>query len=170
MDLDELKHALGSVVLEAAYLERVLRMAFSALIGSKYAAVVDARLTVVTMVEDCERLARHHTEIARPDRDRLVEALKSCRDANSARNRVIHDAGATRPGNVRVTMPGGPSPHEVTVAVRTAAEVQRVAGRLAEAAEQVRAAMTATLGSDWVVVEDQLRHELGRDVGDDNDA
>jgi hypothetical protein len=38
MDVGELQHALGGIVLEAAYLERVLRTAFSALIGSKYAA------------------------------------------------------------------------------------------------------------------------------------
>ncbi|HEY2263884.1 MAG TPA: hypothetical protein VGI96_14770 [Streptosporangiaceae bacterium] len=41
MDVDELQHALGGIVLEAAYLERVLRTAFSALVGSKYAAVID---------------------------------------------------------------------------------------------------------------------------------
>jgi hypothetical protein len=30
MDVDELQHALGGIVLEAAYLERVLRAVFSA--------------------------------------------------------------------------------------------------------------------------------------------
>ena len=39
VDVDELQHALGGVVLEAAYLERALRTAFSALVGSKYAAL-----------------------------------------------------------------------------------------------------------------------------------
>ena len=34
MDVDELQHALGGIVLEAAYLERVLRAVFSALVGS----------------------------------------------------------------------------------------------------------------------------------------
>lgn len=43
VDVDELRHALGGVVLEAAYLERTLRTAFSALVGSKYAAAVDGR-------------------------------------------------------------------------------------------------------------------------------
>jgi hypothetical protein len=37
VDVDELQHALGGIVLEAAYLERVLRTAFSALVGSKCA-------------------------------------------------------------------------------------------------------------------------------------
>ena len=44
VDVDELQHALGGIILESAYLERVLRTAFSALVGSKYAAVVDGRL------------------------------------------------------------------------------------------------------------------------------
>jgi hypothetical protein len=63
MDVDELRHELGGVVLEAAYLERVLRTAFSALVGSKYAAVIDGRLTAATLIEDCEQIARHHTGI-----------------------------------------------------------------------------------------------------------
>ena len=69
MDVDELQHALGGVVLESAYLERVLRAAFSALIDSKYAAVVDSRLTAATMIEDCERITRHHTGIPGAEKD-----------------------------------------------------------------------------------------------------
>ena len=57
VDVDELQHALGGIVLEAAYMERVLRAVFSALVGSKYAAVVDGRLTASALIEDCERLA-----------------------------------------------------------------------------------------------------------------
>ena len=68
MDVDELQHALGGVVLESAYLERVLRAAFSALIDSKYAAVVDSRLTVAHLIEDCERITRRHTDIAGPEK------------------------------------------------------------------------------------------------------
>jgi hypothetical protein len=106
MDVDELQHALGGGVLESAFLERVLRAAFSALIDSKYAAVVDSRLTAATMIEDCERITRYRTDI-----------------------------------------PG--------------------ADRLADAANEVKAAMTAAVGPEWDLVEDQLRQELGRDVGAD---
>src|SRR6185437_11289053 len=106
MDVDELRHALGGVVLEAAYLERVLRTAFSALVGSKYASVVDDRLTVAALIEDCERITRHHTDIPGPVRVELLEALKACHEANRERNRVIHDAWAARPGDVTVTLAG----------------------------------------------------------------
>ena len=167
MDVDDLQHALGGVVLESAYLERVLRAAFSALIDSKYAAVVDSRLTAATMIEDCERITRHHTDIPAAEKERLLTALKACHQANSHRNRVIHDEWATRPGDVMVTLHGSPNSHDVTVTVRTSAEVREVAGRLADAANEVKAAMTAVFGPEWDLVEDQLRQELGRDVGAD---
>jgi hypothetical protein len=63
MDVDELQHALGGIVLEAAYLERVLRAAFSALVGSKYAAVIDGRLMTATLIEDCEQIARKSHDV-----------------------------------------------------------------------------------------------------------
>jgi hypothetical protein len=163
MDVDELQHALGAVVLESAYLERVLRAAFSALVGSKYAAVVDARLSVAALIEDCERITRHHTAMDDPEKDKLLEALKACQKANSKRNRVIHDSWATRSGDVMVTLHGGSS-HEVMVKVRTPAEVREVADRIGAAADEVKAAMTAALGSGWVLAEGQLREELGTDI------
>jgi hypothetical protein len=69
VDVDDLQNALGGVVLEAAYLERTLRVAFSALVGSKYAAVVDQRLTAAALIEDCERLTKYHTAIPPPAKD-----------------------------------------------------------------------------------------------------
>ena len=74
VDVDELRHALGGVVLEAAYLERILRAAFSALVGSKYAAVVDGRLMAAALIEDCERITRYHTGITEQAKDALLTA------------------------------------------------------------------------------------------------
>jgi hypothetical protein len=96
VDVDELQHALGGVVLEAAYLERVLRAAFSALVGSKYAAVVDGRLTAAALIEDCERITRYHTAITRPAKEEIGTALRACHEANRNRNRVIHDTPGPR--------------------------------------------------------------------------
>jgi hypothetical protein len=140
MDVDELQHALGGVVLESAFLERVLRAAFSALIDSK-------------------RITRHRTDIPGAEKDRLLAALKACHQANSHRNRVIHDAWTTRPGDVTVTLHSSRNSRDVTVTVRTPAEVRQVADRLADAASDVKAAMTAAFGPEWDLVEDQLRQE-----------
>jgi hypothetical protein len=153
--------------LESAYLERVLRAAFSALVGSKYAAVVDARLTVAALIEDCERIIKHHTAFGDPEKAGLLGALKDCHEANSKRNRVIHDAWATRPDSVTVTLRGSRNSHDITVTVRTPSEVREGADRVADAADGLKVAMTAALGSGWALVEDQLRQELGHDISAD---
>jgi hypothetical protein len=174
VDVDDLRHALGGVVLEAAYLERVLRAAFSALVGSKYAAVVDGRLMAAALIEDCEQITRYHTGIDEQAKEALLAALRACRHANKERNRVIHDTWATRPGSVMVTLHDARRSHDVTVTARTLTEVRLLADQLADAADELRAAMTTALGAGWARVEDQLREELGHEVridpGQINDA
>lgn len=164
MDVDELRHALGGVVLEAAYLERVLRAAFSALVGSKYAAVVDGRLTTATLIEDCERITRYHTGIAEPAKEPVLAALRACRQANQERNRVIHDTWATRPGSAMVTLHDAGRSHDVSITARTLTEVRQLADQVADAADALGTAMTTALGTGWGLVEDQLRRELGHEV------
>jgi hypothetical protein len=164
VDVDELRRALGGIVLEAAYLERTLRSAFSALIGSKYAAVVDERLLASALIEDCERITRYHTDIPSAAKETVLAALQVCHEANRERNRVIHDTWATRPGNAMVTLHGGGRSHDVQVTSRALAEVGKVADRLADAADDLEAAMAIALGPHWARVEDQLRQELGHDI------
>ena len=167
VDVDELRHALGGVVLEAAYLERILRAAFSALVGSKYAAAVDGRLTASALIEDCERITRYHTGITEQAKDALLTALRACRQANRDRNRVIHDTWATRPGSLMITLHDERRSHDVAVTAQTLAEVRQLADQVADAADGLRAAMTTALGTGWALVEDQLRQELGREVRPD---
>jgi hypothetical protein len=164
VDVDELRHALGGVVLEAAYLERTLRTAFSALVGSKYAAAVDGRLTAAALLEDCERITQYHTVLTEAAKEPLLAALRACRQANKERNRVIHDTWATRPGTLMVTLHEERRSHDVLVTAHTLAEVRELADQVADAADALRAAMTAAFGTGWALVEDQLRRELGHEV------
>lgn len=170
VDVDELQHALGGVVLEAAYLERVLRTAFSALVGSKYAAVIDGRMTAASLIEDCRQITRQHTGVPDPAKAAVIAALEACHEANRERNRVIHDTWATRPGAVMVTLRGHQRTHDVTITAHTLTEVRRLAGQLADAADGLRAAMTTALGSGWVQAEGQLRRETGHDIDVDSGA
>jgi hypothetical protein len=164
MDVDELQHALGAVVLESAYLERTLRAAFSALAGSKYAAVIDGRWAAAALIEDCEQITKHHINIGESARQTLLTALKGCREANKRRNRVIHDAWAVRPGEMTVTLQGDRKSHEVSVRARTLAQVRQLADQVGDAADELKAAMTAALGPAWLLVDDELRQELGHDI------
>ncbi len=53
------------------------------------------------------------------------------------------------------------------VTARTLAQVRRLAGQLAAAADELGAAMTAAPGPGRVPAEDQLRQEPGHDIGAD---
>ena len=76
-ELDDLQRALGNVVLEASYMERVLRAAFAALVGSKYAPVVDGHLTAHNLIETCENVAEVHTDIEVTAKAQLAAALRA---------------------------------------------------------------------------------------------
>ena len=148
-------------------MERALRAAFSALVGSKYAAVVDGRLTASVLIDDCRRLTKYHTDVPAHAKDAVLAALEGCHEANRQRNRVIHDAWAIRPGGMVVTLQSGRTSHEVAVTTHTLAGIRQLADQIANAADALRAAMTEALGPGWALVEDQLRLERGHDIGSD---
>ncbi len=167
VDADELQHALGGVVLESAYLERMLRAAFSALVGSKYAAVVDGRLTASALIEDCEKITRYHTGIPEPAKDALRAALRACHEANKERNRVIHDTWATRPGSVMVTLQGGRKSHKVNGHGADAGRGTPASRSSGHRSRRIEGRYDRPVGSGWALAEDQLRQELGHDISAD---
>jgi hypothetical protein len=167
MNVDELQHALGGIVLESAYLERVLRASFSALTGSKYTAAIDGRMTAHTLVEDCHRIGQVHTGLSPAAKTALAEALDACDAANRKRNRIIHDAWAYRPGELMVTVQTERDSQDVTVIARTVDELTDVAAEIGSAAAALAAALTSGLGADSLRIEDQLRLELGHAVNAD---
>jgi hypothetical protein len=166
-ELDDLQRALGGVVLEASAMERALMAAFAALLGSKYAPVVDDHLTAHNLIETCEHVARVHTDIDVTAKASLAESLRASSAANTKRNRAIHDAWALRPGGALITLQTSHGAEEVPVTARTLPELWQVADDLGKAANDLTAAVTAAFGADAMRVEDQLRLELGRDVSTD---
>jgi hypothetical protein len=168
MDVDELQSAMGAVALEAGYLERVLRGAFCGLIGSKYAVVTASRMQALTLIEDCRSIAKVHTGIAAAKRQTLIEILNACERANAKRNRVIHDTWAMRPGDVIVTLHSQRKSHEVTVTARTVDELHVLANEIATAADGLLNALAAALGPQSILIEDELRRELGHDITADS--
>jgi hypothetical protein len=167
MDIDELQNALGGVVLESGYLERMLRAAFCALIGSKYAVVAADQMMTHPLIEDCSHIAKVHTKIAEADKHALLAALDACRGVNTKRNRVIHDTWATRPGDVIVTLQAQRNSHDVKVTARTPDELRQLADEIGSTANDLGTAIVAALGPDSLLIEDQLRQELGHDVSAD---
>ncbi len=105
--------------------------------GWALSAVVDGPLTAAALIEDCERITRYHTSITESAKEAVRTALRACHEANRERSRVIHGTWATRPGNVIVALQGSRRSHDVTVTVRTLAEVRQLADQLANAANDL---------------------------------
>jgi hypothetical protein len=160
VDLDDLRRALGSVVLESASLERVLRAAFGALVGSKYAAAIDGRMPAHALIEDCHHIARVHAGIGPSEQVALIEALEACDAANKGRNRVIHDAWTYRSAAL-------PGMSDQPVTAGAVDDMHELAAKIGDAANALVAAVTVALGAESLRVDDQLRVELGQELGSD---
>jgi hypothetical protein len=80
-DDDDWQHALGGVVLESAYMEHLLRAVFTALLGSKYGAVVAAGQNAGWLAEECRAMAKGRQDIPADSGDVLLKALAACPDA-----------------------------------------------------------------------------------------
>ena len=113
---DERYEALGRVVEMAAVMEISLRLAFCALAGGPYAAVIAGGQEAHWLIDNCETVARHHTELRQEQIDAIRQAVRACREASRDRNRLVHDAW-------------GPGQDGPPVTVASAARTYRVAGR-----------------------------------------
>jgi hypothetical protein len=164
MNVDDLQHALGGIVIDSAYLEQVLRASFGALTGSKYAAAIDGRMMAHALIEDCRHITKVHTGIEESARAGLMESLDACDAANRKRNRVIHDAWAYRAGDVMITLQDQRDPQDVTIVAGTIDELTDLARQIRAAAANLAAAVTSALGAGSLRIEDQLRLELGHAV------
>jgi hypothetical protein len=159
--------ALGEIVLESAYLERLLRCVFTALVGSKYAAVVSGGKEASWLVDHCKALAKTHQDIGEPRFEQLLAVLAQVADGFRRRNRVMHDAHAVRPGQQVVTLQSKRNSHEVVVTRRPVAEIHALADEMGCLADDLKAAAGAALGEDCLRLENVLRLELGHDIATD---
>lgn len=161
------QNALGAIVLESAYLERVLRCVFTALIGSKYAAVVSGGKEASWLVDHCKVLAKTRRDIGEPEFEQLLTVLAGVGEAFQRRNRFLHDAHAVRPGQRIVTLQSKRNSHEVIVTQRPVAEIEALADDMGNLADDLKAAAASALGEDCLELENALRLELGHGIAAD---
>jgi hypothetical protein len=159
--------ALGGIVLESAYMEHLLRAVFTALVGSKYAAVEAAGQNAGWLIERCEAITKVRQEISGDGRQAILAALGTCSATYQRRNRVVHDAWARRAGGRAVTLLSQRKDSDVTVTVRTVPELETLVDDLGSAAGALAASLAAAFGDDCLQLEKQLRLELGHDIGAD---
>jgi hypothetical protein len=143
---DDRYAALGQVVETAATMEISLRMAFAALLGGPYAAMVASRQEAHWLIENCEAVARQHAEVPQARRDAILHALHACRQANHDRNRLVHDAWGTGPGGAPVVIRGARRSYEISGPAWDAGQIDAVAAAITGAQGLLLAAIEDALG------------------------
>ena len=91
--------ALGSVITASGVLEDLLREAFCALVGSKFAAVVAGGQGADWLIGYCKALVEAHFELPEASRESVKAALQLCRSANDLRNQLVHGVQTVSTGS-----------------------------------------------------------------------
>jgi hypothetical protein len=156
---DDRYAALGQVVETAAVMEISLRMAFCALLGSKYAAVVARGQETHWLIENCEALARRRQELRLGPRDAIRQALRACREANRDRNRLVHDAWSTEAQGTPATIHSTRRSYQITGRPWTAANITAVTDAITTAQRQLLTALEDALGPEHLQVAERLLAE-----------
>jgi hypothetical protein len=153
---DDRYAALGQVVETAAILEISLRMAFCALLGGRYAAVVARRQETHWLIENCEAIVRQHGELPQGRRDAILHALHACRQANHDRNQLVHDAWGTGPQGAPVVIRSARRSYQIGGRAWEAGQISAVAAAIAAAQGLLLTAIEDALGPDSLVPAGQL--------------
>lgn len=156
---DDRYFALGQVVEMAAVMEISLRMAFCALLGSKYAAVVAESQETHWLTATCDTLVRHHRALNQAQREAIRATLRACRDANRARNRLVHDAWGTSPGGAPAAIQTARASYPIAGRTWAVGEIRAVADEIGKAQNELLTAIEDALGASSLRLEGQLRDE-----------
>jgi hypothetical protein len=153
---DDRYAALGQVVETAAIMEISLRMAFGALLGGPYAAVVASRQETHWLIENCEAVARAHAGLPQARRDAILHALRACRQANHDRNQLVHEAWGTGTDGVPVTVRSARRSYEMTGPAWDAGQIAAVAAAITGAQVLLLAAIEDALGAERLIPPEPL--------------
>jgi hypothetical protein len=148
--------ALGLLVERAAVMEIALRMAFCALIGGRYAAVVAAGQETHWLIENCDAVVRQRGDVPPDRQDAIRSALRACRDANRDRNRLVHDAWGTGPDGTPAVMQSLRHSYHVSGREWTAEQILAAAAGVAAAQHQLLTTVEDALGHGSLETAGQL--------------
>jgi hypothetical protein len=153
--------ALGSVIEASGTMEDLLRDAFCALVGSKFAAVVAGGQGADWLIGCCKALVEAHVEFPEAHRESVKAALQLCRSANERRNRLAHGANtiSSQPDGAFQVLRSRRHQYKLHVEQWTPAEIDDVAAALGHACEELLTAMMQAAGTDMAVLGDQLEWE-----------
>jgi hypothetical protein len=138
--------ALGRVVETAAMMDQELILAFVALLGTEYAAVVAAGQQTGWLIDYCGVLAKARKDISEEGKKRIAEALNKCKEGSIMRNQLVHGAWATG-GGESVNLRSKRRSHLIGYESWTVEQIEKVAKNLFDAYRGLGEAIVAELGA-----------------------
>lgn len=153
--------ALGSVITVSGSMEDLLRDAFCALVGSKFAAVVAGGQGADWLIGYCKDLVDAHMELPEASRESVKAALQLCRSANERRNQLVHGVKtvSSQPDGAFEVLRSRRHQYKLHAEQWTPAEINNVAEALGHAYQELLTAMMHAVGPDLAVLSDQLEWE-----------
>jgi hypothetical protein len=154
--LDERFAALGQVVERAAVMEIALRMAFCTLVGGDYVAAVAGNQETHWLIENCDAVVRRHAEKTAEQRDAIRAALHLCREANRARNKLVHEAWSNGTGSTQNAVQSLCRSYQTAGREWTVAQIRAAATAISGAQQALLAAIDDAFGPGCLQAAEQL--------------
>jgi len=151
--------AMGSIIRQAAMMDRALEVALCALVGSKYAAVLASGRNTSELISDCRELVKVHTDLMPVGQAAVTEALSACKAASEQRNQLVHSIMSAFGNETVVAAKAVRRSHKITVREWTIAELYEVARALVEAESGLNRAIWLHMGDEAMGLWEQLRIE-----------
>jgi hypothetical protein len=157
----ERRNALAQVVENSVLMEVMLRAAFCALMGSKYAAIVAGGQDASWLIGNCRAIVKFHRELPEDSKAAINDALKACLDAYERRNLLVHAWWDSRESAAEaiVTRKSRRRTFEDLIQRWTVDEIHAVVESLEDALEMLFAAMVAGMGEESMDIGNELRRE-----------
>jgi len=156
---DDRYYALGQVVEMAAIMEISLRMAFCALAGTRYAAVIAREQETHWLIENSDAIVRHHDDLSEEQREAIRSGLRACQAANRDRNRLVHEAWGKEPGRAPTSIQSERESYRIVGRTWSAGEIRAVADAILKAQRALLTAIEDSLGPGSLKTADQLLAE-----------
>jgi hypothetical protein len=143
---DDRFEALGQVVERAAVMEIALRMTFCTLLGGPFAAAVAGSQDTHWLIENCDVVVRRHAEKTTRQREAIRSALHLCREANRARNKLVHEAWGTGSAGESTALQSLCRSYQVAGREWTVAQIREAADAISGAQHALLAAVENAFG------------------------
>jgi hypothetical protein len=146
-------------------MDRMLEMAFCALVASMYAVILASGQNTSWLIDRCQDLAKADTDLDETERAAIDGALRGCRAAGKRRGDLVHSIFEGGDIDSVMAFKGSQKSHRVTVTRVTLIELSDVVSDLVGAGQQLMRQVIDALGTQSLLFYEELRrHDVAKEI------